>query len=51
MNHYLLMSGIILGAVTTVVNRFICKIPDYLEYPLIFAFVGLILAGMLTSKG
>lgn len=51
MNHYLLMSGIILNTAVIVINRFIYKLPNWLSIPLLLVAVGLILAGMLTSKG
>ena len=46
--NYLLMSGIALNALLIVVNRFVYRLPNWIQIPLLLVGIGLILAGMIT---
>lgn len=47
MNHFLI-AGILLNSVLIVVNRFIYRLPNRVQIPLLLLGIGLILAGMIT---
>lgn len=47
MNHFLI-AGILLNTVLIVVNRFVKRLPDGVQIPLLLLGIGLIIAGMLT---
>ena len=47
MNHFLI-AGILLNTVLIVVNRFVKRLPDGVQIPLLLLGIGLILAGMIT---
>lgn len=47
MNHFLI-AGILLNSVLIVVNRFIYRLPNRIQIPLLLLGIGLILAGMIT---
>ena len=51
MNHYLFISGAFLNTAVIVINRFVYKLPNWLNIPLLLVSVGLLLSGMLTSTG
>ena len=44
--NYLLMAGIALNALLIVVNRFIYRLPNWIQIPLLLVGIGLIIAGM-----
>ena len=46
--NYLLIAGIALNALLIVVNRFIYRLPNWIQIPLLLVGIGLILAGMIT---
>lgn len=50
MNHYLLMSGILLNTALIVINRFIYKLPNWLQIPLLLVAIGLLIAGLILSS-
>jgi hypothetical protein len=43
-----LIAGILLNSVLIVVNRFIYRLPNRVQIPLLLLGIGLILAGMIT---
>ena len=43
-----LIAGILLNSVLIVVNRFIYRLPNRIQIPLLLLGIGLILAGMIT---
>lgn len=47
MNHFLI-AGILLNSVLIVVNRFIYRLTNRIQIPLLLLGIGLILAGMIT---
>ena len=47
MNHFLI-AGILLNSVLIVVNRFIYRLPNRIQIPLLLLGISLILAGMIT---
>ena len=46
--NYFLIAGILLNSVLSVVNRFIYRLPNRVQIPLLLLGIGLILAGMIT---
>ena len=46
--NYFLVAGILLNSVLIVVNRFIYRLPNRVQIPLLLLGIGLILAGMIT---
>ena len=46
--NYFLIAGILLNTVLIVVNRFVKRLPDGVQIPLLLLGIGLIIAGMLT---
>ena len=44
--NYLLIAGIALNALLIVVNRFIYRLPNWIQIPLLLVGIGLIIAGM-----
>ena len=50
MEKYLLIAGILLNSALIVINRFIKKLPDYIQIPLLLAGIGLILTGFILMK-
>lgn len=48
MNHYLVMSGVILNLVLTLVNRFVYRLPNWLQIPLLLIGITLMIAGFFT---
>ena len=47
MNHFLI-AGILLNTVLIVVNRFVKRLPDGVQIPLLLLGIFLIVAGMIT---
>lgn len=46
--NYFLIAGILLNTVLIVANRFVKRLPDGVQIPLLLLGIGLIIAGMLT---
>lgn len=46
--NYFLIAGILLNTVLIVVNRFVKRLPDGVQIPLLLLGIGLIIAGILT---
>lgn len=46
--NYFLIAGILLNSVLIAVNRFIYRLPNRVQIPLLLLGIGLILAGMIT---
>ncbi len=46
--NYFLIAGILLNSVLIVVNRFVKRLPDGVQIPLLLLGIGLIIAGMIT---
>ena len=44
--NYFLIAGILLNSALIVVNRFVKRLPNWLQIPLLLLGIGLILAGM-----
>ena len=47
MNHFLI-AGILLNSVLIVVNRFIYRLPNRIQIPLLLLGIGLMIAGLIT---
>lgn len=48
--NYFLIAGILLNSVLIVVNRFIYRLPNWVQIPLLLVGIGLILAGMILMR-
>ena len=48
--NYLLIAGILLNTVLIVVNRFVYRLPNRIQIPLLLVGIGLILAGMVMMR-
>lgn len=48
--NYFLMAGILLNSVLIVVNRFVYRLPNWIQIPLLLMGIGLILAGMILMR-
>ena len=48
--NYLLIAGILLNTILIVVNRFIYRLPNRIQIPLLLVGIGLILAGMVMMR-
>jgi hypothetical protein len=48
--NYLLIAGILLNTVLIVINRFVYRLPNRIQIPLLLVGIGLILAGFLMMK-
>lgn len=46
--NYFLFAGILLNSILIVVNRFVKRLPDGVQIPLLLLGIGLIIAGMIT---
>ena len=46
--NYFLIAGILLNSVLIVVNRFIYRLPNRVQIPLLLLGIGLMIAGMIT---
>ena len=46
----LLIAGILLNTVLIVVNRFVYRLPNWIQIPLLLVGIGLILAGMVMMR-
>ncbi len=50
MGNYLLAAGILLNSALIVINRFVKKLPDYIQLPLLLVGIGLIIAGAVMMR-
>lgn len=48
--NYVLIAGILLNTALIVINRFIKRLPDWLQIPLLIAGIGLILTGGILMR-
>lgn len=48
--NYFLIAGILLNSVLIVVNRFVYRLPNWIQIPLLLVGIGLILAGMISMR-
>ena len=48
--NYMLIAGILLNTVLIVVNRFVYRLPNWIQIPLLLVGIGLILAGMVMMR-
>ncbi len=48
--NYLLIAGILLNTVLIVINRFVYRLPNRIQIPLLLVGIGLILAGFLMME-
>ena len=46
----LLIAGILLNTVLIVVNRFVYRLPNWIQIPLLLAGIGLVLSGMIMMR-
>ena len=50
MGNYLLIAGVLLNSALIVINRFVKRLPDWPQFPLLILGLGLIIAGMLQLR-
>lgn len=50
MGNYLLITGVLLNSALIVINRFVKRLPDWLQFLLLILGLGLIIAGMLQLR-
>ena len=50
MEKYLLIAGILLNSALIVINRFVYKLPDWLQIPLLLLGIGLMIAGLVMTR-
>ena len=50
MDNYFLIAGILLNTILIVVNRFVYRLPNWIQIPLLLVGIGLILAGMVMMR-
>ena len=48
--NYLLIAGILLNSVLIVVNRFVYRLPNWIQIPLCLLGIGLILTGFVMMR-
>ena len=48
--YYLLIAGVLLNTVLIVVNRFIYRLPNRIQIPLLLLGIGLIFTGMVMMR-
>ena len=48
--NYFLIAGILLNSVLIVFNRFVYRLPNWIQIPLLLMGIGLILAGMISMR-
>ena len=48
MDNYFLIAGILLNSILIVVNRFIKRLPNYIDIPLLLLGIGLIITGLIN---
>lgn len=50
MDNYFLIAGVLLNTVLILINRFVKRLPNWLQIPLLLLGIGLILAGMVMMR-
>ena len=50
MDNYLLIAGVLLNSTLIVINRFIFRLPDWLQISLLLVGLGLIAAGAVVMR-
>ena len=50
MDKYLLIAGVLLNSALILINRFVKRLPNGVQIPLLLAGIGLILSGFLIMK-
>ena len=50
MGKYLLIAGVLLNSALIVINRFVRRLPGWLQIPLLLVGIGLILAGFVMMR-
>lgn len=50
MDNWLLTAGILLNSALIVVNRFVKRLPNWLQIPLLLVGIGLMIAGMVLIR-
>lgn len=50
MDHYFLISGVLLNTVLIVINRFIKRLPNAVQIPLLLVGITLILGGIVMMR-
>ena len=48
--NYFLFAGILLNSVLIVVNRFVYRLPNQVQIPLLLLGIGLIIAGLIMTR-
>ena len=48
--NYFLIAGILLNTVLIIVNRFVYRLPNWIQIPLLLVGISLILAGMVMMR-
>ncbi len=48
--NYFLLTGIVLNALLIVVNRFLFRLPNWIQIPLLLVGIGLIIAGIVMMR-
>ena len=50
MGNYFLIAGLLLNSTLIVINRFVKRLPDWLQIPLLLVGIGLIITGGLMMR-
>ncbi len=50
MDNWFLIAGVLLNSVLIVINRFIYRLPNWIQIPLLLVGIGLILAGFVMMR-
>ena len=50
MENYLLIVGVLLNSALIVINRFVYRLPSWIQIPLLLVGIGLILGGMVRMR-
>ena len=50
MDNIFLIAGILLNTILIIVNRFIKQLPNRVQIPLLLIGIGLMIAGLITTK-
>ena len=45
--NYFLIAGILLNSALIVINRFVYRLPDWLQFPLLLLGIGLMITGLI----
>lgn len=50
MDNWFLIAGVLLNSALIVINRFLVRLPDWLQIPMLLVGLGLIIAGFVTGR-